>query len=281
MSFYSGFCQTETSYMGALKLNDSSFISYKLFVKEEGGKISGYSVTDLGGSYETKSNISGSYSKNGELIFKEQGIVYTKSKVTQYDFCFVNFKGKLGKINSKKNINGKFKGLYADGKECISGELTLVNIEKVQKKAISIDKKIQKSKKVSEDKKKQVNVLKSIDTLSMNVMKENQNMSMFTKSKTVKLTIYDSGKEDGDKVAIYVNKKKVLADYIITKISKIIEIQIDSAESTVEIEALNEGEIAPNTANVEITDSENKIQTVTKLKKGKRTRITIINPDIK
>lgn len=272
------FSQNEIKYFGVLKLNDSSFISYRINIKETNGIIKGYSITDIGGNHETKSNISGTYnSKTGDFVFKEYGIIYTKSIVDKYDFCFVNFKGKLSKVNNQKSIKGKFKGLYSDGKKCIDGEIKLMSEEKVIKKAVAVDKKIQKMKKITPEQKEKVSVQKSIDTLTMNILKENQNMSFFTKSNKVKISIFDSGKEDGDKVCVYVDKKKFLDDLYVSKKTKILEIPIQNKQTLIEIEALNEGEISPNTADIELLDNENTIKTISKLKKGKRTRITVIN----
>ena len=73
------FAQYELDYLGVIKLNDSSFISYSLKLTEQNGIITGYSITDIGGDHETKSNITGSYDKKTHaLSFKEVGIIYTK-----------------------------------------------------------------------------------------------------------------------------------------------------------------------------------------------------------
>ena len=79
--------QNFQEYLGILKLNDSSLISYQLNLTEIDGIISGFSVTDLGGNHETKSNITGSYNKDLDLLsFREVGIIYTKSTISDYDF---------------------------------------------------------------------------------------------------------------------------------------------------------------------------------------------------
>jgi hypothetical protein len=54
-----GFSQGTYEYFGAIKLNDSSLISYKIIVTENNGLVSGYSLTDLGGAHETKSYLTG------------------------------------------------------------------------------------------------------------------------------------------------------------------------------------------------------------------------------
>jgi len=274
------FAQNEQEYLGVIKLNDSSFISYRINLLENNNLISGYSITDIGGDHETKSNITGEYNdKTNTLTFKEVGIIYTKSEVSDYDFCYINFEGKVNTINSKKNIEGKFVGLYNDGSNCINGEIKLRNIEKIEKKAEKIDKLIQKSKRVDKEVKATVSVTQTLDSLKMNILKPNQNLTMFTASSQLKLNIYDAGKVDGDKINIYVNGSIFLRNYIVNKNIKKLTIPLNSKSTLVEVLALNTGTISPNTAKIEIVDQKNNINTLTRLKTGEKTSITIVKND--
>lgn len=274
--FNKSFSQNEKEYYGVLKLNDSSFISYRLYMLEEKGNITGYSITDIGGDHETKSEITGFYNSKDEVLqFKEEGIVYTKSLIDKYDFCFVNFDGHLRKLNDRIKIKGDFKGLYNDGEECISGEIELMSLSKIEKKAVKLDKKIQRSNKVSEEKKNSVSVQKTIDTLRMNVLTKGQNLSMFTTYNSVTLKIYDSGKEDNDKISIRIDDEYVLQNYPVTKTKKLITIPLKKQVSTLTFIAENEGDLPPNTATVEIDNYKYTIEALTKLKKGEQTQVTI------
>lgn len=269
--------QSEQEYLGVIKLNDSSFISYRLNLVENNNLISGYSITDIGGDHETKSTITGEYNdKTNMLSFKEVGIIYTKSEVSDYDFCYINFEGKSKNIDSNKNIEGKFIGLYNDGSNCINGEIKLRNIEKIDKKAEKIDKLIQKSKRVDKTIKSTVSVTQTLDSLKMNILKPNQNLTMFSASSELKLNIYDAGKVDGDKINIYVNGSIFLRNYIVDKNIKQLTIPLNSKSTFIEVVALNTGTISPNTAKIEIVDQKNNINTLTRLKKGEKTSITIV-----
>ena len=271
------YAQNEQEYLGIIKLNDSSFISYRLNLLENNNLISGYSITDIGGDHETKSNITGDYNDETNILsFKEVGIIYTKSEVSDYDFCYINFEGKYKNINSKKNIEGKFIGLYNDGSNCINGEIKLRNIEKIEKKAEKIDKLIQKSKRVDKTIKSSVSVTQTLDSLKMNILKPNQNLTMFSASSELKLNIYDAGKVDGDKINIYVNGSIFLRNYIVDKNIKQLTIPLNSNSTLIEVVALNTGTISPNTAKIEIVDQKNNINTLTRLKKGEKTSITIV-----
>src|SRR5210317_115533 len=99
------FSQSESQYLGAIMLNDSSLISYKIVFSEKDGVIIGHSITDLNGPHETKSFLSGTFNEaQNTLVFSESGIIYTKSPVTQEDFCYVHFEGRLKKINKRQQI---------------------------------------------------------------------------------------------------------------------------------------------------------------------------------
>ncbi len=271
------FAQSELEYLGIIKLNDSSFISYRLNLFEKEGTISGFSITDLAGDHETKSNITGTYNKKTNILsFREVGIIYTKSEVSDYDFCYIHFNGSIRNLESGKNIKGKFNGFYNDGSTCINGEIALRSIEKIEKKANKVDKIIQNSKKIAPEIKANISISQTLDSLKMNVLKSNQNLSMFSSSSKLKLRINDAGKVDGDKINVFVNDTILLKDFIVSKKIKEIIIPLSSKLTTVTIRALNVGSISPNTAKVEIIDQKNNINTITSLKKGEKTSITII-----
>ena len=74
-----------------------------------------------------------------------------------------------------------------------------------------------------------------MDSLNMNILKKNQTLSVFSKSKKVSLTIYDGGKEDGDKITIYANKKVVLNNYEANKEKRIISLNLIDDKTSIVI----------------------------------------------
>ncbi|NND62812.1 MAG: hypothetical protein HKN48_06415 [Flavobacteriaceae bacterium] len=275
---FTGFSQQELDYMGVIKINDTAIISYKISFVEKDGLVTGHSITDLAGPHETKSYISGYFDdENNSLEFYESGIIYTKSPIVEDDFCFVNFSGTLKKLNERQLIEGAFKGLYSNGEECISGEISLGGFGKILKSAQRMDKRIDRSLLISKEKKEMVNLTKSLDTLSMNIIARGETLNIFTKDKNVKLAIYDAGKEDGDRINLIVDGKIILENYTVTKKIKEIEIPVHSQKATIQVEAINVGTSAPNTVRIEITDSRNFVRTLTNLDEGETAGVTIIN----
>ena len=55
------FAQLDHEFIGAVKLNDSTVISYLINFSENNGNVTGYSITDLLGPDETKNIIEGKY----------------------------------------------------------------------------------------------------------------------------------------------------------------------------------------------------------------------------
>jgi hypothetical protein len=270
--------KTPFNYLGVIKLNDTAFISYKLAFEVKDNVIEGYSITDAGGPHETKSNIKGSYNTDDkELVFNEYDIVYTKSPITELDFCLVNFKGKMRNLEKNKPFSGDFSGLYPDGKACLDGQIIMSPLAQVEKRAKKADKMIQKSKRFAKKIKDNISATTALDTLSMSVVKTGENLNVFTKTKNVIVAIYDAGKVDDDRINLYIDGKLILSNYAIEKNRKEIPITITKEFTVIKVEALNEGTSAPNTVKVEINDGQRLISTRTSLKSNEHAALTLVN----
>ena len=272
--------QDDYSYVGAIKLNDSSLISYRLDFIEKDGLITGYSTTDIGRAHETKSYISGFFDDEANsLNFYESGILYTKSKITQDDFCFVHFDGRLRNMNENQRIEGEFQGLYSDGKECIKGEIALSNFKKVLKRTRKMDRKIDRSVFVSKEKKEKINLVKLMDSLSLNIIKKDEVLSVFSSSETVQLTLFDAGQEDGDVVTILVNGRIILKDYEVTIKKETLSVALDSPKTVLKVIAVNNGSIGGNTVKIDISDGINTIETLTNLQAKETASFSILRKE--
>ncbi len=266
-------------YIGVIKLSDSAFISYRLAFEEVDGRIEGYSLTDMGGKHETKSNIKGSYNEKEKLLsFQEYDIVYTKSPLDELDMymCLINFEGRLRSLKKNKAFSGDFKGINPDGNVCPEGMLIVSNARKADKRIEKFDKKVQKSKKVSQEVKDKISMRRAIDTLTMSVVKKDENLNIFTKTKNLIISIYDAGKVDDDRVNVYVDGNLILENFSILAEKKEIPITITKELTTVKVTALNVGDSAPNTVKVEILDGSNLITTRTSLDTNESAVLTLV-----
>ncbi|MFD2914393.1 hypothetical protein [Psychroserpens luteus] len=269
--------QEANEYIGAIKLNDSAIITYKVKFDINYDQVEGYSITDFGGDHETKSKLRGSYNPSTrELSFNEYDIIYTKSDVIHDDFCFVHFEPTYFKPGKTKYFKGDFKGEFSDGEECISGELFLNSAENVEKRMEKMTKKINNSNRVPDSIKQKATDLKVLDKLNINILKKSQITSVFSNSKAVSLLIYDGGQEDGDIISIKVNGEIVLRRHTISKEVKTVEIPLTSKKTIIEVIADGVGTISTNTAVIEIHDGINAIKAMTNLEKNQFTQIHIL-----
>ena len=268
--------QEEYEYIGVIKLSDTAFISYKLIFNENNKLLQGYSVTDLGGSHETKSFITGYYDADTNVLnFYESGILYTKSEVIQQDFCFIHFEGKLKQLNDRQGIEGNFEGLYDNGESCINGSLQLLNFRKVLKRAKKLDKKIDRTLLISKEKRDKVNLVRDLDSLNMNIIKKNEALSVFSKTSQVEIQIYDAGQEDGDRISVYVNNVLLLDNYTVAQSKKILQIDLIQKVTNLKVKALNNGSIGSNTVKIDISVDSNIIETITNLEANEQAELII------
>lgn len=273
------YSQTNYEFYGALKLNgnDKTIITYRLVFTEQNGKITGYSVTDLDGIHETKNSISGTYDKSKKLFtFQEREILYTKSKFDENSFCFVNFSGKVKLVENTSKLEGAFKGLFNNKTKCIDGTITLIGSNKIYNLVNKVNKKIQKSKKIDDKTKKEVNPVKLLDSLKINKLSKEQNLNVFWESNTLKLDIWDNGQEDGDIINVFHNNKLLLSEYLVTNKKKTLNITLIGKNDVFKIVASNEGKIKPNTAKLELHDKNRSFELLATLNKNEEASITII-----
>ena len=270
--------QEELEFLGVLRIKDTSMISYRLNLKLIGEQVTGYSVTSIGGPHETKSYVRGKYDSDKNILeFEEYGIEYTKSDIDTYDFCFVHFSGTVRQIEKQNVIQGKFFGKYEDGVSCIDGELMVRDLDKIYRKAKKTDKKIQKLKVIPDSVKQKASLTKTIDEKRLNIIKADENTSIFYKNNMVELRIWDAGKIDGDKITVFYNDTILLKSYKISKKIKSFKLNLNKGTNRIKIIAQNVGDISPNTAKIELLGDNRTIELLTNLEVGKTTNLLLHN----
>lgn len=274
LSFFSYYSEYE--FIGVLKIDKTTLISYRLVFTETNGIIKGYSITDLQGENETKNKISGKYNrKTGEFFFEEKEMEYTKSKVLHKDFCNISFKGKV-KLSLSSKIKGQFQSYFSDKKPCISGEINLVSQAKAESKLSKFDNKIQNSKKIKKEVKDSISLIKMLDELKVNVIKKNDLTTVYFDSDEIFISVYDAGQEDGDKIELKFNGLKVLSNYEVKNSEKILKLQLKEASSILEIKSISVGSISSNTTKIKIYNNSKTLELLTDLSLGDITKIQIL-----
>lgn len=279
MSFL-GSAQNQYEFVGAIIVEDTltRAYPYKINFIEEDGAVTGYSITNIGTVFETKNTIYGGYdAEKKELKILEAEIIYTKTPIKDDEIsCFVSFSIKPFVFGKTKRIKGRFFGESSHSERCADGDIFLTTFDKIEARVRKVTKKISRSKRIADSIKAKIDPLKMMDSLSMNILRKDQTLSVFSRAEKIDLVIYDGGKMDGDKIAISVNGKVLLSNYKANNVKRVIPVYLEDAKTALKITALNEGTIAPNTIVVEILDDENHVRALSNLKVNETTQIDIL-----
>lgn len=243
-------------YVGVLRLPDNTFIKYKASFQEKNGALSGYTISDINGKHETKSTIVGRFdAKQNTLEFREVSIVYTKSDVTQLDFCYVYFSGKLRKLDGKSEIEGAFKSYYNDLEKCLDGELIIGSIEKFERKTDFVKRKIEKSKKMEDSVKQRALAGDIFNRVDNKPLENKEKLAIFWPDNRIELNLWDPIEIDGDKVDVYLNGKRIMTNFAPTKTKKKIILNLELPVNTLKLVATDLGKKPPNTVTLSLVKS--------------------------
>jgi hypothetical protein len=256
--FFPKICYSQTvnyEFIGSLLYNNmKDHIIYKVMFAEMNGKITGYSITDLGGKYETKTAIVGLINKkNGNITFNETKIISTKYKQDESNLCFVNAKCTLRNNAKKAMITGSFNGYYLKNKQiCATGKVMLVSSRNLYQDLIkTINSLPENNLKDSIRKITEYSLKPLIDIKEVVEAKGNTSVSYTWKSDTIKITTWDDAAEDGDRISITQNGVEIISNYIVTRNRKELIIPLKKGIKNVfKVTATNVGIYEPNTAKI-------------------------------
>ena len=257
----------EKNYSGIISIKNGNPISFEMSLTQEKGIVHGFSITDKGSKNETKSDISGIYNRNTKTYkLKETQVISTKSESELNSFCYINMVVKeIGKFQLKR-YEGTFVGLFTNGDTCATGDIVLLEKDRLEKITKKVEKKIEKHKIKQ----------KTQDILNTKVLREGDDMFIQWDSDQLIIYVWDENTEDGDKINLSINNKTILSNYTTSKKRNIIKQKIKKGENKIKIEAINVGNNPPNTSRIELLDSKTKYSVNTQLEVGKSAIITIV-----
>ena len=265
-------------FIGSLILNDGKIITYKVNFKSNdlSELIEGYSITDFYGENSTKSFIKGSYSSKNQLIsFKETENLSTLSTSSKDLFCFIEVnKAKIRTVKGKSILQGEFKGVFKNGEICATGAIYMIGTDFLQdlNEQVSNSNRYKNDSTIAKLQTKYQPLLKNSGEFEL---KKNDKLAINWHSNECIFELWDGEKEDHDRVTIYVNNKKILENFTIKKEKKIIVIPFNENACAIKIEAENEGDYPPNTANIVLKDDSTYTSLVSNLKQGESTSIIL------
>jgi len=253
----------EHKYLGSIVPENNIPMSFSLDLIEKNGIVSGYSITNHGTKDETKSEIQGVYFKDDKSFqLQETQIIYTKSEAPINSFCYIRMNLKLKNRFTKKQLEGNFSGNFLDSIECAKGKILLAEKSIIEKKIKKIEKKIEKQTKKDE-------------IIETSILKDGDSLSIKWQAKYITIKIWDSNKEDGDKINLSINEDIILDNYETKNKAKKIKYKLKEGRNKILIEARSLGNSPPNTSRIELIDKKKKYPLLTQLKLNKSIKIYI------
>ena len=244
-----------TDFKGLITTNDSVIYPYEINITRIGHKYVGYSISDRGGVFETKTSLKIQKRKN-TIYVEEDRIIYTKADFSTFDdFCLMSFETNDIKLFNKKKIKSSFNGFFRDGTSCISGFINLMSSNFIEKKILKTEKRIEKSKiinKILKDsieriKKKISKISTTLNNKTLRLTKNEEIRVNFNKYS--KIYIQDWGSVDGDKIGAEINGE-IQNDILLLK--EKIKLPINKVESSIKLIGLDHGKSPPITAKITI-----------------------------
>ena len=266
---------------GIIMIGQSEVIKYQVnYEIKKNNTISGYSISDVNGSSETRASISGKYlPQKGLLQFEENKIISSKTRLTPDDFCLMSVKGKFERKAGKNVFSGTFDSKSPNKKlSCSSGTIYLAmaaDISQLFKKSGDTTVKHALPDSIRKDFSENLKLLSGVDKVETLLPSSLNEFELLTD--TVQLDILDDRLEDGDKITIIENKTIVASELEMTNKVRSLKYFIDKKEPLVvfTIIACNEGKSPPNTIKVILRNGVDQELLIARLKKGQMIRLLL------
>ena len=235
-------------YVGNVKVSKKITYTYKLrFLVQPNNLVVGYSLSDVGGLYETKTKIVGKYdSAANTLYFEEQQILRSKVDTMKSDLCFIKATLAFKQDKMFETLSGKFVGFNPKtSSTCGKGEIKLINTKKIKKILLDANKI---------DDAKDVIVFDSKDKNTPQLIKiiDIKPKSLLFKESSINITVWDNGIVDNDIISIIANGVYILKNHTLDSVPKTITVTIpnNTDDLKLAVVAVNDGSEPPNTAMV-------------------------------
>lgn len=281
---------------GALIIGKSETTIYHISYKiNKDNTITGYSVSDLNGTFETKAKISGIYNpRKKTLSFTEQSIISTKAKLAFNEFCLLSVKGKFIQKNNKHVFTGNFSSKSIDNEVlCDSGTIYLATTQDIfeleQKVSKIIDSAVNTTGtgKVIHTQFDTIILKETTPPPARIISKNSETVTMLKAgsikqyvllSDTVRLDIFDDQKQDGDKITVLKNNIPVITDLSTKNTVQSFYYSVDKKEKEIlfTIISTDEGSMPPSTIKMYIINGKQKTLLVAPLLKGQMVKLMFI-----
>lgn len=229
-------------FTGSISVNGDKTYAYALYFNDVKGIISGYSLTNVDGLGEIRTSISGKVDPVGNTFtFREEKLLEAKTGQAAENICYITTTLSATIKSGRHVLKGNFTGYAYDRKTvCARGEVIFYAPEEVFSKIFPV---AEKEERTETDTKSRPGVVD---------IEPGKAVSISSHASSAHIELWDDTIEDGDRVTLLQNGKKVLENYMLRSAHKEIDLPL-TGRDTLTIIAESEGAAPPNTAALSIT----------------------------
>jgi hypothetical protein len=246
---------------GTIEVKDGAPMAYTLMLDIVGERVSGTSVTRQDG-FELRAKVRGMMNKEKRLL-----VIAETSSVDKLpdsmEMCFFNSVLKWKTKHGKYVFTGAYVGKNKSNDICAQGK---VSMEVPMAGGVAFRKDTVAKMEAAAD---------TIIVTDGQKITDGTEKHIEWASNTCTLEVWDGGVIDGDVVSVLVNGKEFLSKYTLGSEKKQVIIPVTEKVTTITILAVEEGNNAPNTAQIVLTDGDTQHKVTAYNKKGKTANIVI------
>jgi len=265
--------QAQYILKGYLGIEGGESFHYELHFADSLGYVKGYTYTFNQPKSDVKTSFTGFLDrKNKTLSFQEKEILYNHGFVSRATICLISSTLQFIKEeNGQLSFTGAIVSSDLSNTSCSSGSVSIsgddvvkevferITGETIKTSEKETGNKIQKPVRsyLYDTTRSYENAQPAKLNSAIEKITEGADKQYEWQSDSLIIELWDGGKIDGDRVTIEINGNKILSNYLLQKEKKKIILPFKNGVSVISIIAENEGNEAPNTANLLLKDGNN------------------------
>jgi hypothetical protein len=284
------FSQAQHIWKGYIGVQGGESFHYELHFKDSAGYLNGFAYTFKNPKQDVKAAFSGFIDrKNQTVSFRETELLYNHGFESIATICLISATLKFTKEENHLVFSGAIASSDITQVSCSSGSVTITGMDDV-KQVLSMPEENWNPPPVPVvAKETPQKILKVVyDTAAKPVENNDSAMTMvkitqglakqyFWSTDSLVLELWDGGKEDGDRISLWINDVKLLDNYKINKEIRRLAIKLNERKSTIiKIKAESEGNEPPNTADIILRDGNKMYRLLAHNKYGKTAIVELI-----
>ncbi|HTN46135.1 MAG TPA: hypothetical protein VL098_07270 [Flavipsychrobacter sp.] len=285
------FSKAQHIWKGYIGVQGGESFHYELHFKDSAGYVKGVAYTFKNPKQDVKAAFSGFIDrKNQTFTFRETELLYNHGFESIATICLISATLKFTKEENHWVFSGAIASSDITQVSCSFGSVTITGVDDV-KQVLSVTEENpppvpapviakrtpQKTLKVVYDTAAKPYVANNIPAVTTVKITEGAAKHYLWNADSFVLEIWDGGREDGDRISLWIDDVKFLDNYQINKEVQRLAMKLKENGSTIiKIMAENEGNEPPNTADIILRDGNKTYKLLAYNKFGKTAIVELI-----